>query len=220
MCRGYRRSLQPERRAPDTYPMKLILVVIALSVLVGWLAGGRISTLSRLRLRWAGVAIIGLALQLAPTPSRSWAMALLYVSFVLLVAFAIANIRVVGVPLVFIGIVLNLTVIAANRGMPVTKQALVASGQRDTLASLVEDGGAKHHLADSHDRLLFLGDVIAIGDPVSQAISWGDVFTFGGVMCVIAAGMIDRSQPGRRTLDSVGRVPERSSARAVADGDG
>jgi hypothetical protein len=199
--------------------MKLILVVIALSVLVGWLAGGRLSTLSRLRLRWAGVAIIGLALQLAPVPSGGWAMALLFVSFALLVAFAIANIRVVGFPLVLIGIVLNLTVIAANRGMPVTEQALIASGQRDTLRSLVHEGGAKHHLAGSDDRLLFLGDVIAIGDPVSQAISWGDVFTFGGVMCVIVAGMIGRSPLRRRTSDSAGPMVERSSARAVADGD-
>ena len=200
--------------------MKLILVVLALSVLLGWLAGGRLSALSGLRLRWAGVAIVGLALQLAPVPSRGWAMALLYVSFALLVAFAIANIRVVGFPLVLIGIVLNLTVIAANQGMPVTKRALVASGQRDTLKSLVKDGGAKHHLADSDDRLLFLGDVIAIGAPVSQAISWGDVFTFGGVMCVVVAGMIGRSPTPRRTRDSAGRVVEGSSSHAVADGDG
>ena len=55
-------------------------------------------------------------------------MALLYVSFALLVAFVIAaNIRIIGFPLVLIGIVLNLTVIAANQGMPVTKRALVAS---------------------------------------------------------------------------------------------
>jgi hypothetical protein len=199
--------------------MKLILVVLAFSVLLGWLAGGRLSALSKLRLRWAGVAIVGLALQLAPVPSGGWAMALLFVSFALLIAFAVANIHVVGFPLVLIGIVLNLTVIAANRGMPVTEQALVASGQRDTLRSLVQDGGAKHHLAGSDDRLLFLGDVIAIGAPVSQAISAGDVFTFGGVMCVVVAGMIGRS-PLRRRTDSADGVVESSSAQAVADGDG
>jgi hypothetical protein len=212
--------LQTEVRRPDITPMKLILVVIALSVLVGWLAGGRLSRLSRLRLRWAGIAIIGLALQLAPVPSRGWAMGMLFVSFGLLVAFAIVNVRIVGFPLVLIGIVLNLTVIAVNRGMPVTEQALVASGQQDTLRSLIKDGGAKHHLAGPDDSLLFLGDVIAIGDPVSQAISLGDIFTFGGVMCVVIGGMLGRSTLRRRPTDAAGRSVDAMSAGAVADGDG
>jgi hypothetical protein len=43
-------------------------------------------------------------------------------------------------------------------------------------------------LASSADHLRFLGDVIAI-PALEQAVSVGDVFTYGGVMVLIAAGM-------------------------------
>ena len=79
--------------------------------------------------------------------------------------------------MILIGIVLNFTVISVNHGMPVTRQALVASHQTDTLRSLVHGGGAKHHLAGPDDRLLFMGDAIALG-PIRQAVSVGDLFTY------------------------------------------
>jgi hypothetical protein len=115
------------------------------------------------------------------------------------VVFAAVNIRLAGFPLIAIGICCNFLVIAVNHGMPVTRQALVASGQAYTLQMLVHDGGAKHHLADDSDRLLVLGDVIAIG-PLQQAVSVGDLFTYGGVVWLIVAGM-------RRPLDRRPIVP-------------
>jgi hypothetical protein len=69
----------------------------------------------------------------------------------------------------------------------------VNSGQASSLQDLVDDGGAKHHLAGSGDRLRFLGDVIAIR-PLEQVVSVGDVFTYGGVMVLIVAGMGRRAR--------------------------
>jgi hypothetical protein len=37
--------------------------------------------------------------------------------------------------------------------------------------------------------VLWLGDVIALPPPISQAISLGDIFTYGGVGVVIVSGM-------------------------------
>ncbi len=175
--------------------MRLLLATFLLAVLAGYVAGGRLGTLGKVKVRWAPAAVVGLAMQLAPVPGHVLPLALLYGSFVLLLAFAAVNIRVAGFALIAAGIVLNLTVIAANRGMPVTRQALVASGQVDTLDALVGGGGAKHHLATPSDRLLFLGDAIAIR-AVRQAVSVGDVCTYLGVCWLIFAGM--RRRDGAR----------------------
>jgi hypothetical protein len=132
------------------------------------------------------------------------------VSFVILAAFAIVNIRTTGFWLILAGIALNFTVIVVNEGMPVSRAAIVASGQASTVDELVTDGGAKHHLASGEDELRFLGDVIAIR-ALEQAISIGDVFTYGGVMVLIVAGM------GRRP--QVSRVPTATFAGSTGDVD-
>jgi len=183
--------------------MKLVLATLVIAVLAGYLAGGRLSNLGSAGVRWPGAAVAGLALQLAPVPGRTLPLVLLFVSFALLAVFALANVRarVAGFPLILVGIALNFAVIAVNLGMPVTRQALEASNQMDTLAMLVHDGGAKHHLAGPDERLLFLGDVIAIR-PIEQAVSAGDLFTYAGVVWLVVAAMLGRTTPstarGRR----------------------
>jgi len=172
--------------------MKLVVVSFLVALAVGYAAGGRLSALGEVKIRWSVVAIVGLALQVAPVPGRTLPLVFLWVSFGLLLAFVVANIRVAGFAFILIGILLNFTVIALNHGMPVTRHALVASGQQDTLTQLVEEGGAKHHLAAADDRLQFLGDVIPIA-PIHQAVSLGDVFTYTGVMWVIVIGMRRRA---------------------------
>ena len=168
--------------------MKLVLPSFLIAVAIGYARGGRLAALGRLRLRWQGLAIVGLALQIVLWPGGSWPLVYLYVSFVILATFAIVNIRTTGFALILAGIALNFAVIVVNEGMPVSRAAIVASGQASTMDELVNDGGAKHHLATEDDRVRFLGDVIAIG-PLEQAISVGDVLTYGGVMMFIAAAM-------------------------------
>lgn len=176
--------------------MRLVVPSFALAVALGYLIGGRLANLGRIRLRLGPLAIVGLALQLVAGPGRVLPLVALFTSFALLLTFAILNLRTPGFPLILVGILLNLTVISVNLGMPVDGDALVASGQADTLAILVEGGGAKHHLASEDDRLLFLGDVIPVR-PLEQVISVGDVFTYGGVVWLIVAGMRPRPAEGR-----------------------
>jgi hypothetical protein len=73
--------------------------------------------------------------------------------------------------------------------MPVTRAAIVGSGQADTLDEIVDEGGNKHHLAGPDDQLLFLADSIGIPPPVSQAVSVGDILAYGGAMWFVVAGM-------------------------------
>ena len=188
--------------------MKLVLVALGLAAIGGILGGGRLSNLARLRLVWGPLAMLGLLLQVINPPGR-WPLALLLLSFVLLTVFALKNIRTAGFVLILIGVLLNFTVIAANAGMPVAREAIVESGQQGTLRDLLEQDLPKHHLASDEDRLLFLADVIAVPPPISQAISLGDLFTFVGVAWVIVAA--SRRRPEEEADPSVsseaGAVP-------------
>jgi hypothetical protein len=194
--------------------MRLVLASFSLAVVIGFLAGGRLSGLGRLHIRWQPVALIGLALQFAPWPGTFLPLLFLYLSFALLVAFAILNIRIAGFPLILLGILANFLVIGVNHGMPVSRHALESSDQADTLTVLIEDGGAKHHLESPDDRLRFLGDVIPVAQ-IQQAVSVGDVLSYAGVMWLIVAGM-RKGAPGRRDR----KVPVPADPEGVGHVDG
>jgi hypothetical protein len=169
--------------------MKLIAATLVIAIALGYLAGGRLSHLANLDVRWAPLALVGLILQMI-NPPGGWPLVLLLASFVLLSTFAIKNARILGFPIILLGVSLNFLVIGLNAGMPVSAHALEASGQQDTIDGLTNDADSyvKHHLAGD-ETLLFLGDVIPLAPPISQAISLGDIFTYGGVGVVIVAGM-------------------------------
>lgn len=167
-----------------------MLLSFALILVVGYLMGGRLANLTTLRIRWTPLAVAGFALQLI-NPPGDWPLVMLMASFVLLWIFAIGNLGTPGFGVIAIGVALNFLVIVANDGMPVSAGALEASGQSDTMTDLTNlaDTYVKHHLADGDDVVLFLGDVIAVPPPVAQAISVGDLFTYGGVGIVVVSGM-------------------------------
>jgi hypothetical protein len=192
--------------------MKLLIPILLLAVGVGLLLGGHLRNLGSLSIRWAPLAIAGLVLQVI-NPPGSWPLVMLDLSFVLLAVFAIVNRDVPGFRLILVGVALNFLVIAANGGMPVSGHALSASGQADTRSDLTNDADryVKHHLAGDDDTLVFLGDVIPVPPPVSQAISVGDVFTYGGVAVVIVSAM-------RRRRDVA--PADASGVASVAAGDG
>ena len=173
--------------------MRLILLTFAAAIAIGLLTGGRLRGLSAVRFRWPYLALLGIALQFFPV--GGWEEnALVLLSFAALSVFALANIRQPGFALIFIGLALNLLVIGVNQGMPVSHRALMDSGQQDLVDDLVQSGGAKHHLATEEDSLRFLGDVIAIPPPVSQAASIGDLLMYAGAGWFIATWMRRRSR--------------------------
>ncbi len=177
--------------------MRLILVTFSLAIALGYLLGGRLRNFGsiRLRLPWVGLAAVGLQLVPANGPLGS---ALLFTSFALLLVVGVVNRRVPGFGLVVAGLCLNFLVIAVNDGMPVTHEAVIASGQADTLDDL-RAGGAKHHLATADDELLVLADRFGIPAPVRQVISIGDVLAYAGAVWFVVAGMRRREpQPGTR----------------------
>lgn len=185
--------------------VKLALVCLAAGVLIGYIFGGRLRNLIDARLRWAGVALAGLVLQLAPLPGplAGVAFPLLVASHAILIAFVMKNIRSPGFALILVGVILNLVVIAANRGMPVTRQALVAANDRAGLAELRQPG-RRYHLAGPHDTLIFLSDAIGTTRPFELIISVGDIWIYlGGVAFVARAMSRKKPQPLPRPLQEL-----------------
>ncbi|HET9671212.1 MAG TPA: DUF5317 domain-containing protein [Actinomycetota bacterium] len=185
--------------------MKLVALSLAIALAAGALRGGRVSALSDLRIRFAPLALVAFAMQLVNPPGR-WPLVLLLGSFVLLSIVAVVNLRTPGFALVLVGLAMNLAVVAVNGGMPVDREAIVASGQLDTLEGLVQQRAVKHHLAGPADRLRFLADEIALPPPVAQVVSLGDVFTYGGVGAIVAAGMRRRRTPQLVPIGEARRV--------------
>jgi len=175
--------------------MKLLLAVVLLSVVLGYAFGGRLLRLESIRPRWWGLVILGLGVQFVPLPEGvagtdlAIRTAVLAISYSLLIAFALVNVRMPGMFLVVIGLACNMAVIVVNGGMPASAQALIDSGQEDVLAYLQDQGADKHHLLTDDDQLTFLADVIAVPKPIGQAISVGDIFVYAGLIWLIAAAM-------------------------------
>jgi hypothetical protein len=175
--------------------MKLLLSVLVLSVCLGYLFGGRLHRLEALRPRWWGLVIIGLGIQFVRLPDGATGTdllirtAVLALCYSLLLTFALVNVRMPGMFLVVIGLACNMTVIVVNGGMPASAQALIDSGQADVLADVRHQGADKHHLLTDDDQLTFLADVIAVPQPIGQAVSVGDILVYAGLTWLIVATM-------------------------------
>jgi hypothetical protein len=179
-----RASREPPRIGSDAaavVDVLLIVTTVAVAIVAGLVAGGSLRDFPTVRLRALWLALPGVALQYVVVRG-SLAFPLLLASFACLLAFAGVNVRAPGFALILIGLALNTVVIAANRGMPVSREALVASGQGSTAKELTADtDGQKHFLANDGTVLLPLGDVIAIPEPIGQAVSIGDIFVHAGI---------------------------------------
>jgi hypothetical protein len=175
--------------------MILFLMTIGVAIVLGYVLGGRLRRIEKLRLRWWWLAVAGFAIQFIPLPEGEAGRdllvrtAVLAISYTLLLAFGFANVRLPGMALVVIGLAGNFLVIAINGGMPVSEGALRSSDQPELIELLRESGSDKHHLLTEDDQLTFLADVIGVPSPIAQAISIGDVFVYAGLVLLIVAAM-------------------------------
>lgn len=200
--------------------MKLLLAAVLIAIYLGYLFGGRLDRIESLRPRWWGLVVAGLGVQFVPLPEGAVGTdllvrtAVLTLSYTLLVTFALINIRMPGMALVLIGLACNFAVIAVNGGMPVSAEALRDSGQEEVLELLRAEGSDKHHLLTDEDDLTFLADVIAVRQPIGQAISVGDLFIYGGLVWLIVAAM--RAPFRRSSASSEERKPGHEKHRRGA----
>lgn len=163
--------------------MGIALIAAGAGLLLGLAAGGH--PRHGFRHRWSlwPLLLVGLVLQVIPEVadmSESQALPVVLGSYAALIVFACANLSVVGIVVVMVGLGLNMTAIAVNSGMPVDGQALVEAGlaRPDELDRL--DLGARRHLSEPTDRLSALGDIIPI-EALHTVLSFGDLIIAFGV---------------------------------------
>lgn len=175
-----------------------ILYAIPFGLVAGILLRGRIEGLASVPFRWGGLAIAGLAVQLAifgPLSDRIGSLGqLLYVaSTAAVLAAVLRNIRIAGMALVAAGAACNLVAILANGGrMPADPGALATAG-------LAPDGGFSNSVVAADPALRPLTDVFALpaGVPLANVFSVGDVLIGVGIAVVIAALMRGQQAPLR-----------------------
>ena len=166
--------------------MAWLAIVLAVSILMALLRGGRFLNLSEIKLRAWPLLLVGFGLQIVADrlpADRSWshdaAVTLIIVSFIPLIWLAWLNRHEAGMWLVGVGVFMNFTVIALNGGMPVLPEAASIGLGRD-ITAVDFDALSKHVLMDDSTTLAFLGDVIPVRI-IRNVISIGDVFLAVGL---------------------------------------
>ena len=166
--------------------MGFTAAAVAAGVVLGLALGGRPSNIGRRPLQLVSVLVVSVALQVVAEsvdiPDTA-GLALVLISYAGLSAFAVANIRLVGMPVVLVGLACNLAVITVNGGMPVQREAIVDAGVATDAEIDHLDFGAKRHLEDG-DRLMVLGDIVPVS-LTAEVLSFGDLILAFGVADVI-----------------------------------
>lgn len=192
--------------------MGFTLVAIVVGFGVALAAGGRLRNLAGRGFSVWLLLPVALVLQVVlehhgfPHP-----YAFLVVSYLLLIAFGVANVRQVGMWLVVVGFALNALVITVDRGMPVSHSSIAGIHYHGVIHQV------KHHEQDRaghHDRLMFLADTIAV-PPIHEVLSFGDMILAVGIVDVI----FNLLRPRRRDTEWEW-APELAIGALVAAGDG
>ena len=129
---------------------------------------------------WLLLVALGLQAGTNWLPDSSWAetvgLVMILGSFLLLMALVVLNRSSPGMWIAGLGVLMNLTVIGVNGGMPVLSGAAeVASGF--TVAEPDLSSSYKHVPLDEGSNLTFLADVIPLRlVNIGEVISLGDIF--------------------------------------------
>jgi hypothetical protein len=164
----------------------LFLLVAAAATGVGLARGGALRRLRDHGVRsvWLGVACLAVQalVVLLPIPGVGGAV-LLIAALATLLGVARANARLAGVPLLALGLLLNLIVVLANVGMPVPAAALERAGI-GVEQPAPDRPDAKHVLDRGGTRLGLLGDRLAVR-PLRTVTGYGTVIELAGLFLLL-----------------------------------
>ena len=172
------------------------------------------SRLTRVRVRAVRLLVVAAALQLGTSAlapgSGAARITALVLTTVLVGLFLVGNARLPGVPLVALGLLLNVVVVGANAAMPVSVDAAARAGIARADLRLAED--AMREPTGPDTSLAFLGDVVPVALPRwPQVVSAGDVLVAAGVGLLLLtagrAGVRRRDGPSARPSWTASRRP-------------
>lgn len=183
--------------------MTLAVILLLAGVVAGLARGGKLANIGRVDLKIPWSVFAGLGIQVI---SEAWAafvdpglrnragIAILVVSYGLLIAFVAANRRLPGAILIAAGLALNMIVIVANGAMPVSLSAAQAAGLDPSGAGFLATA-VKHRLMDSQTVFWFLGDWIPV-PVIRTVVSIGDMIL--GIGIFLLTERLIRYRPKRR----------------------
>ena len=167
--------------------MLWLAVVLFIALVIAVLRGGRLVNLGDLELNAWWLLFLSLGLQfstdLIPETAQGLGLTMILLSYVLLLVMVWLNRSKPGMWIAGIGVLMNLTVIAVNGGMPVLAGAAeVASGFTITAPDLSDS--FKHVPLDESSRLTFFADVIPL-----RIVGIGEVISLGDIFLALGLGM-------------------------------
>lgn len=178
----------------------MLIEPLLASLFIGWLRGGSLLRLSEMQLAYPGVIIGALLVQkilpvIAIGPFARWRFLALVLVYLVLLAALAAGKASWGTAVAALGIFLNLVVIAANGGMPVSLAAAKTLGYKGTFGAAVFADGV-HRALTPGTRLGWLSDMIPYGapPPLRGVISVGDVILAVGVFILVQENMAYRGK--------------------------
>jgi hypothetical protein len=163
-------------------------ITVAVGALVGVALGGRPRHVPEHTFHLWPLLLGGLAIQVLVEGGVAGGIgvALVVVSYALLLAFGALNLRLSGMGVAMVGMAMNLIPIAINGGMPVRPAALASAGIVPSVdrAAYVKLRGERH-IEKASDRLTVLADIIPVA-PIHQVVSFGDLVLGMGTVTLIA----------------------------------
>jgi Family of unknown function (DUF5317) len=195
----------------------VFLLVAGAAVVVGLARGGALRGLAEMgvRHRALGVACLAVQASVVALPLRAvWlpyglGALLLAVALGVLLAVARANGSMAGVPLIALGLLLNLVAVVANAGMPTSEPTLARAGVA-VERPLPHRPDAKHVLNGDGTRLWLLGDRLAVR-PLRAVTSYGTVCELAGLFLLLQylllAAAPDRADGGAHGAHEARTVP-------------
>jgi hypothetical protein len=184
--------------------MRFTTVALITGVAIGLLVGGKLANLGRRRFRAWPLLVAGAVLQVVPASGT------LLLSYLCLLAFALANSRVVGMGVLTVGLALNALVVSINGGMPVRRAALDAAQLARPGEAVVYSG--KRHLERPGDHLTFLGDIVPV-PALREVLSFGDLVMAVGLATALA-WLVRRPPEGRHAADDAAQLAPRAGGSA------
>jgi hypothetical protein len=159
--------------------MSFLFVTVALALGLALVSGGTLRSIAATELRHPSILALAVGIQLAlevlhPTRGTAGhlASALLVASYVFLLLFCAANLRLRGLAVVAVGIALNGAVITVNSGMPIRAPQEAV------------ENTTKHHAERPSDKVTPLGDIILV-PALRQSLSFGDLIMLVGLVDVV-----------------------------------
>ncbi|MBS3787578.1 DUF5317 domain-containing protein [Candidatus Bipolaricaulota bacterium] len=182
----------------------LLLWGVVAGVLIGLLRGGKVANLEKMGTNHLWLVTLALIIQLlifplfSEEPLISFGTELFHLgSYLLLFVFVIVNWKVWQIPIMGLGMTLNLLVIGINDGfMPVSVESLKRAGESEVAKSLLENGTYGNVIKMSDSTILdILGDWLYLPEwfPFSTAFSLGDTIIAIGLVFFFGLGMVSKT---------------------------